>query len=1356
MTTVVPTGPARAEFNPQGRKKGPARAKPTPQPVPRAGSATPGARAIPRPKPNDDGTSGVTGRGDEALIGRYTAIVLAQPGAQFPLQRLAQLYRERDGKLDLLILDFEKRATQPGPAQWNALVALAGIYKQEARHDRAIQTYERAITEQPKSPVAMLALAHLLSDRGDRVGARKRFEQALPLLTGDAEKEQTLRTLLQLALDLKDYGAAQKYHRALVTRAKGSFFVRAELGRELLLRNEYERAVSEYRDVVKAAVGDNRVLAPALRDLGRALGKLGKRQEALQHLDQALRAAGGQAGVRREVFEIIVEVYRADDKLRELIREFEKHAAVDADRLRVLGGLYEETGQVAKALETYRKALGRDSKDIATRLKVVQLLQIQGELDAAITEYDALIRAAPHNPDFVFQLAEALIQRGDRAKALEQLKKLEGRSVQDEETLAALVDFYERVEEKARAFEVLQRLAQAGSQDPRHLVELGDRHWQEGDKKKAMLVWQRIKNAVTDRALALHTLGEVYLEHDMAKEGLDALREAMKLAPTKLNYRKAYALALERTGASAAGREGRLRQYEEARRIWEQLSKESGDNRTIAREARQHIITLWSLSGQLAQRMAPLERRLRQTPPDLEAGRLLAEAQIRLRRQADAEKTLRFIVTKAKGDAQSLLALERVLAQRRKLREAIEVLQKLVELEPKRAREYYQRMAEYAGEMYRDDEAVGYAAKAVELSPDDAEGHRKLGEMYRRRQDIPRAISAFRKALTKNDRLFPVYFQLAELLLGQGELDEADRLLRRLVRASPDEELVAQAARLSMQVNLGRGSLESLEKELLPVALGNPTKPLYRRLLVEIYGALAFPLVHQSKSGDETAAQHARDALRRIGERAVKPLLDALGDERDTQQRIAIELLQHIENKSAGPALFAYAVGAAVSELRVRAMLAVSSLGDAELLPKLSELLAPDGEVRADESDPMLVAAAFCVARMRSVAARPLLGKMLASGSPSIRALGAFGVGVLGDKRASKELGEVARSIEAGPLPRAAAAFALGEIGDRSQIGILTQLTESSDLTVRGTAIIALARLDTSSAPRAIAEALVAPEPLLNAAATTAALVLTTRQFKAPRDALDVPEARVDVRMLLERLAPKSYGPDDYARALVKLADAIASASVAAVQSSPERARRVADTLLARDGKPAFGPLTRQIDSASPSLRREAENSAESIARAVVGPFVALSSHPASDVRALAVQFLATRSEELARTRVLEALVDSAEGVQHAALTALGHAKGKASIDAVTRLLASSPNWPVRVRAAETLAKLAASPKDAKAFAALGSAAKQDEYALVREAAVRALGRVDARGAQAVLSEIAAKDAEPRVRQAARAILSRP
>src|SRR5262249_53629775 len=155
-------------------------------------------------------------------------------------------------------------------------------------------------------------------------------------------------------------------------------------------------------------------------------------------------------------------------------------------------------------------------------------------------------------------------------------------------------------------------------------------------------------------------------------------------------------------------------------------------------------------------------------------------------------------------------------------------------------------------------------------------------------------------------------------------------------------------------------------------------------------------------------AASAREALRRIGERAVKPLLDALGDDRDSQQRTAIELLSRISNRGAGPALVAFAMGKADGELRTRAMVAVGALRDPALIPRLSAVIAPAGNVRTDETDTVAIAAAWAIARLESPQARPLLSKMLASDAPSVRALGAVGLGLLKNRADARPLGAIA------------------------------------------------------------------------------------------------------------------------------------------------------------------------------------------------------------------------------------------------------------------------------------------------------------------------------------------------------------
>jgi tetratricopeptide (TPR) repeat protein len=157
-------------------------------------------------------------------------------------------------------------------------------------------------------------------------------------------------------------------------------------------------------------------------------------------------------------------------------------------------------------------------------------------------------------------------------------------------------------------------------------------------------------------------------------------------------------------------------------------------------------VTLWGLERVLERRYLPCKGGSagHRTWKRDECSRKL-----HLRKLPDAEATLRRVIGLAPGDAESYLGLERVLVQESKIAEAIGVLEKLAEVEPKRARELYQRMAQYALQIYKDDDAIKYAARAVELNPDDADGHRRLGEMYRSRQDVEHAIAEFRAAITK-------------------------------------------------------------------------------------------------------------------------------------------------------------------------------------------------------------------------------------------------------------------------------------------------------------------------------------------------------------------------------------------------------------------------------------------------------------------------------------------------------------------------------------------------------------------------------------------------------------------------------
>lgn len=1383
---------AQAQFNPRGRKRTPSGAKAPasahPKPAPRRApqSTSPADRAASRPT---DVSNAPTASQDahtpspnnkpsnDVLIARYTAIALQQPGVVFPLQRLSELYRERDGHLDSLKADFDKRLTE-NPDSLPLLLGLAWLAEGDGARDQAEKLLSRAQAAHPKHAAPALALANLREAAGDKAGAAAHLERALPLQDDAIEKEQTLRRLRSLALDVADLSRANKYHEQLVRQSKGSIFVRSELGKELLERRMPKEAVEALQSTVKAAQGDNRALAPALRDLAKAQAANGTTEAAIQTLERAASLTAADSGTHREILDILVETYRSVNRVPDLVVRLERDSGRDPGKLFVLASLYEEAGRLNEALATHRRALSVAPGNTDIRLKLIHLLELRGDLSAAAAEYRYLIKANPRNPEFVFQLADLQQKLGNPKEALSELNRLSDRSKSDPEVLAETVDFYERIGESQKALELLEKLVAQAPRDYQHLIALGERYFAAGDERRAETTWRKLLEVVPDRARAEYLLGEVYLEHDLTTEALQSLNKACELAPQNAQYKKTLALALERTGATS-GKAARLGNYAEAQSLWEKILT-SADSPAGQREARQHITTLWSLQGSLKDRVAPLENAFRRTPPHLASGRMLAEVYQRLNQLPNAERVLRELLRLTPNDIATWTTLERVLVAERKLPEAVDVAKKLVELEPKRALDHYQRLARYSADLYRDDEAIAYAAKAVALSPDDAEGQKRLGDMYRRRQDIERAVVHYRLALSKNDRLFPAYFDLAELLLLSQRAEEADHLLRTVVRTAVDEEVIARAARLSMQLHVSGGGLEKLEQELLPLSLSRSNKPVYRSLLLELYNAWMLPLMQRAKNADSQIAAAARAQLVQLGQRSVKPLLDALSDAKTEHQRTAIELLSQVRNPNANLPLFTFATNTNEVDLQARAMLAIGMAGASNVAAQLEELLFSDGRAVVDESSPLALAAAWSYSTIGAKNTTPKLLLLAESDSPTAQV---FALVALSQRRESRVLELIARRLADGgaPTTRAAAAFAIGELGAHlpgtkasSGWGVMVTelrgLSQSADPLQRASALVALARLQDPELPSLFARALIEPDPALRELALRAAAYIDVR--RAPASTawnLPVPQgdgSRVDAARLLEELLPPPPTATQAFSLLPALETELIKESRAALQRSDGAVQVISRALTI---PPVLGwhPLTALPKAVSPELRSRAAASAARIAAALTPEFVVQSTHPDVAVRTAAVRVLTTQTTAEAREAVESVFTRGDEETCRAVLAALVDFPNSTLLIPVSELLSSKRPWPLRQLAARTLRDLASAGRDALRGSAghgadaakeaitqaLETAARDDSNAFVREQAVIAWVAWAGSDAKTKLTSIAQSDPEVRVRKTAEELL---
>jgi len=457
--------------------------------------------------------------------------------------------------------------------------------------------------------------------------------------------------------------------------------------------------------------------------------------------------------------------------------------------------------------------------------------------------------------------------------------------------------------------------------------------------------------------------------------------------------------------------------------------------------------------------------------------------------------------------------------------------------------------------------------------------------------------------------------------------------------------------------------------------------------------------------------------------------------------------------------------------LRARAMVACGALKDPALLPKYEAYLFP--KVGPMPKDNVAIAAAFGVARIQDKKAIPLAHKLVESFETlpvEMRVYGALALGRTKDKAHIPALEAFLKRSDAQTWGRAAAVYALGEIGDPSSKATITNVVETStEVVARQSAILALARMMvpaakgkkaavpvTDASIATFAEAALDGNERLRKAASIALAALATGEFRAVNDSMPVPEGMINSESAIAALVPNAYGPADFAAALVAHEKVISSAVSTALQTSKERSIVALDAMLARPGGVAFGIFTTGAPPAGkpPEKFGPALDAAGRIANAAEAFVAGLVHHPELAVQTRAVRWLGRRETPGARDALVDALSeDRAVDVQRLALEELSRRGDATSVTEIAQVLSTHKQWSVRADAARALGEIG--KRDAKATVAppLEKAASSDKYAFVRELALKGLALAGRPGAKAVLEKAAKDDPEPRVRELATTLL---
>jgi HEAT repeat protein/tetratricopeptide (TPR) repeat protein len=1292
---------------------------------------------------------------DKQVVARYKGILAKNPHDGTALAKLLDMYR-RYRTVDQLKEELGKVLAK-SPADTATMIALGRLHRMTGDDVRALEMFTAAVGKKDSDAQTWIYIGELQKAGNKTKDARTAYEKALGHAAAKDMKKKALRSLADLALATNDIDGANEYFKQFLALDPKNAQLWIERGDAMLAANKRDVALESYEAAEKLLGSDPAKRVEVVSRRGQAYEGMNKDDEAVAEYRRAIKLAPKGYYLEVELTGRIIDIYRKKQALPALLAEYEKswpEAGRGHFEWDTLGRLYEETGAQDKAIAALKKAVAKAPFELETQRKLISLLENSGRDLEALAVYEKVVQTAPGEARFQLELAERYWGRGQEKKAMDALQRLQGRFPSDAGVISAIADMYQRWGKDAKAIEQYELLARLEPDDPGHLVTLGEQYWAKGDtasKAKAQATWKRL--IASGKASGFAKYAEVLAEHGNRAEALANYEKAIKLDDKNPEFYK-----------GRAGVHDMLRSYELAVKDWEKVLSLLGTkptDRLARKDARRHLVSLvqrWTQKTNFYREQWGQKFKA----GDIEAGYFLAELYTTGKTPTKGEPlaTYEKLRTMVPDDQELILDTVKEYRRIQKFDLAVTALLDLAKLAPSREREVFWTISEIKRDQRKDAEAMEWQQKALAKSPGDATAYQRMAEAFVEMQRFDEAIEAFEKATKIDPRAAKAQFALAQLYIQGGKPMKAAELLRQVLRNATDEEVVGRAGREAIDLEEMTDSLGELEKVISPLSFMMAHKQVYRRVLVDLYLRYVPRLVDRERHGTPEIKKAARAELVRVGGHGLQPLLEALRDEKDTnQQRVAVAVLGHLGNKGAAQPLVRMArleppkdqpprhLGTLTDnperEVRVAALVAAGRLADPSVLGDVIPL-AKHTEVSMRE------AATFTIGRTGDKRAVAPLLERLGDNRGSVQTLACLGLGRIDDARVAPALIATLSDARRDDSTRAACAYALGMRKTQSGLPALIAALEDNRGEAQRLSAWALGQIGDAKALGPLIRAYFAragrSEPEL-----VWAIGRTTNAGLAPlatSGSNEYPQ-RGDKYNASEAIAMLP-GPLAAAPATAKLViDHHADIAKGLTDALSEHRDVVVSVLSDLDGAAANITLGALTPNMTPDGKLRS-------ALDLVGAAIAndVKAHLASEdpkVRALAISVLAKLEGGKvtgAEAAITKALGDPADQVRASAMTAiatLAQRRGSAPqnlVGSLTKTLASG-TWADRRVAALALGRLGSSTDTA----ALVRASK-DTSSFVREAVAFAMGQVATPALVGALVELS-RDEVAQVRAAA-------
>jgi tetratricopeptide (TPR) repeat protein len=262
--------------------------------------------------------------------------------------------------------------------------------------DDARQRLETFLRGSPKDPDALHALA--LTEL--KLGEQQKGLENLELATALAPQQLFIAaTLAEARLEAKDFKGAEDILKKAEAASPKSAPAALILGRLFAVENRPKEAEQQYRQ----ALALDPKFGPALVNLAALQFATGRKQDAEVTFKQISGLADGD--VDHYYADYLFQEGRRDEGVRELERLYKRNPADREARTRLIAG-YQAANRISDAQSVLNTALKANSRDLDALLQRGELSLAAGNLSAADSDLNSVVRLKPDSPELHYALSK--------------------------------------------------------------------------------------------------------------------------------------------------------------------------------------------------------------------------------------------------------------------------------------------------------------------------------------------------------------------------------------------------------------------------------------------------------------------------------------------------------------------------------------------------------------------------------------------------------------------------------------------------------------------------------------------------------------------------------------------------------------------------------------------------------------------------------------------------------------------------------------------------------------------------------------------------------------------------------------